>query len=1350
MHDAGGLVLVQDVQSAKFDGMPMNAQSTGCVDLVLPPAEMAEAIVRYAAEELTPAMLVSENPLNHATDGLDRIFQLLDRQHNLDFSHYKSTTVGRRVQRRIDMLCLESVDAYVDLLEEDPGELNDLYKDLLIGVTKFFRDPAAFKVLEKDVIPRVLQRLKAEEPIRVWVAGCATGEEAYSLAILIDEAIRSRGEQREIKIFATDAHHVSLHTAAKGIYPETSLSELSEDRKFRYFTRRRDGYHVSRDLRGHVVFAPHNLIHDAPFTQMDIVTCRNLLIYLRPVAQQKAISMFHFALKAAGVLFLGPSETPGEIAEEFATIDKKWRLYSKRRDVRLPVDTRLPLASNSKPTFASSKLTTPTVQTNRVDASLIGTYDRLLDRKMPPSFLINDKFEMLHTFGGAEKFLKLTSGRPTMSLVDLIDKSLKTAVAGAIQHALRKNDVVKYTGIQVPTEQGNQNLQLTIEPIFDPQTQVNNLLVEIEEIHSPVSDSSDHEMVNVSEFTQERVSSLESELRFSQENLQATVEEMETTNEELQAANEELTASNEELQSTNEELHSVNEELYTVNAESQRQVEEIARSNEDMDNLLATTRVGVIFLDHELYIRRFTPEIGRLFHLVPQDVGRSIEGFTHNLKHDELIDDLKDVIEAGREKELQVLDRRDNPFIVRMLPYRSGTEEIKGVVLTLIDVGSLRQAQGDLEQFKFMVEAATDGMLVADREEKIFYANPVMCELLGYSTGELAGKSVAEIDFLSDDHGYLAFFDGVEERKTQSFETTQRRKDGTTIPVEVNINAVDLRDQKYLFANVRDIRNRIDRDQEMRIHHLAVQATTNGVVISDPALEDNPIVYANPGFLEMSGYSVGEVVGQNCRFLQGSDTDKNSIEEIKNSVRDGKPCRVTILNYRKDGSQFWNDLQITPIKDKLGQIVNYVGVQSDVTSQREVRKQLEEAKQKVERVAAELLISERAAKQANVAKSEFLANMSHELRTPMTSVLGFADLLENELDDPTLQSKVETIKRNGEYLLSLLNDILDLSKIEAGKFEFANETVDLLKMLRELKSLMDVRADTEGIPLEFEFLTKIPKSITIDSLRVRQILVNLISNALKFTDHGKVTVKTELVTDGDDPKLDIHVCDTGIGMSEEAIDRIFKPFCQADPKTARKYGGTGLGLSISKRLAEGMQTTLSVESEEAVGSRFTLSIPVTHEHVKNTIDPKIDPVVAQKSDSKFPKIESSVLVVDDRRDVWRLSKYFLERCGATVSIAEDGRQALDCVAQAIADEQPYDLILMDMQMPVMNGQKAVEELRRRGVVTPVIAMTADAMEGEKERCLNFGCNAYLSKPFDGLKLMKMCAEILKRESSKET
>ena len=1344
IHDLGGLVISQDEHTAKFDGMPMNAQATGIVDLVLPPEGIAEALVRYIRDGLTPDFMAAEEIVANTAKGLDRIFQLLNQHHQLDFSHYKATTVGRRIQRRVELMGLGSVEEYVEQLETKPEEINELYKDLLIGVTKFFRDPEAFEVIEKDVIPKLMERLKPNQTIRFWVAGCASGEEAYSFAILLDEAVTKLELNSEIKIFATDAHHVSLHTAAKGMYPEDALSELSDERRSRYFRKKRDGYHVAPEIRRHVVFAPHNLIRDAPFTQMDLVSCRNLLIYLQPQAQKKSLSMFHFALKAGGTLFLGPSETPGEISDEFSTIDKRWRVYSKRRDIRLPLDTRMPLATPAE-SLTLSSITRPSANLPRVDNSLIGTYDRLLDRKMPPSFLVNEKYEMLHTFGGAERYLKLSSGRPTLSVLELVNNSLKTALAGALQHAVSKNDIVKYTGLQVQLNDGVEEVQLVVEPIVDTVSKVTNLLVEIESVKSTKSpDQLESSSVNLSQMDKERVASLESELRYSQENLQATVEEMETTNEELQASNEELVASNEELQSTNEELHSVNEELYTVNTENQRRIGEISRANEDMDNLLATTRVGVIFLDAELFIRRFTPEIGRMFHLVPQDVGRSIEGFTHNLKYDELVDDLKSVLIDQSEKEVPIFDRGGTPFLLRMLPYRSG-EEVSGVVLTLIDVTTLREAQADLEKFRFMAESANDSMALIKPDGQFDYVNPAFCKLLGYTHDELLALSIFDVDQNMNSTKFREVCEVTIKTGLSPFETKHRRKTGTELPVEVSFSDVEIDQETWLYANFRDISARKLAEQELNLQHLAIQSTEHGIVIADALADGIPIIYANPGFLKMTGYDSEEVIGVNCRFLQGEKTNPDTVKVIRDTISEGSGCRVTILNYRKDGTPFWNDLQIAPVFND-GQLTNFVGVQADVTQQRQVQVDLEEANTQVKMTLDRLRQSEQEAKQASVAKSQFLANMSHELRTPLTAVLGFADMLAKELKGTEKIEKVDTIKRNGSYLLSLLNDILDLSKIEAGKLQFANDSVDIRQVIDDVRSVMNVRATEEGIPLEFEWKSHVPSEITADHIRVRQILVNLIANALKFTNEGQVSVEIELKS-GDRQSLDIAVVDSGIGISEEQQSTLFEPFTQATEKTAQKFGGTGLGLNISRRLAEGMRSSIDVESELGSGSRFTLSVPVSDEQMQKLVKPDSDEKTDDQANSELPSLKARVLMVDDRRDVWRIGKFFLEQCGATVTIAEDGQQAVEAAERARISEEPYELILMDMQMPVMTGQEAVAELRKRGFKTPIIALTADAMDGERETCLRIGCNEYSAKPIDGPKLMDLCAKLLRNGTS---
>ncbi|MGV3483851.1 MAG: ATP-binding protein, partial [Planctomycetaceae bacterium] len=425
--------------------------------------------------------------------------------------------------------------------------------------------------------------------------------------------------------------------------------------------------------------------------------------------------------------------------------------------------------------------------------------------------------------------------------------------------------------------------------------------------------------------------------------------------------------------------------------------------------------------------------------------------------------------------------------------------------------------------------------------------------------------------------------------------------------------------------------------------------------------------------------------------------------------------------------------------DERGTLINFVGVQHDITEQVQSQQALE--------------LANRAANLANEAKSAFLATMSHELRTPLTAVLGFADMLRSESDQPDYLDKVETIKRNGQYLLALLNDVLDLSKIEAGKLDIDQEVIDILAVTHDVQSLMQIRATEAGIPLRFEYKTKLPREVTADEVRVRQILVNLISNAIKFTNAGEVLVTVELRHELQPPMLSISVKDTGIGITPEQQARLFTPFNQATQETTKRFGGTGLGLSISKRLAEGMGGMITVQSEVGVGSEFTFSLPVSEIQVQSlvparpaTTAPSEAAANAQAARPALPKIDGRILLADDRRDVWRIGKYFLEKCGAEVTIVEDGRQALDAVQRAQGDGNPFDLILMDMQMPVMTGREAVAAIRDLRLQIPIIALTADAMDGEREACLAMGCDEYFPKPIDGPRLMNLIASFLNESS----
>ncbi|MBC7975132.1 MAG: hypothetical protein H7138_09120, partial [Myxococcales bacterium] len=586
---AGGLVLAETAASAKFDSMPLSAAATGVVDHCHSPRDLARVLCGLPPREIAPdTAMLSEDP------AMDAVLRLLRDHFGIDFSLYKTTTVGRRIQRRVDLMRLGGLSSYVDHVKTDPEELNSLYQDLLIGVTQFFRDPEAFERLEQEVIPALLDRLPNlpnDEELRVWVAGCATGEEAYSLAILFWEAFAARSRPVRLKMLATDVHQGSLEHAGAGVYGDEQLQFVSPKRLQRFFTKRSSGYQVSQDLRQLIVFARHNVTKDAPFTKMNFISCRNMLIYFQPQPQRTVLSLFHFGLASGGVLFLGASETPGALTDEFISIDDHWKIYRKRRDVQLLSQVRLPLHRQ----HARRPMPIDVLRSHAPDPLILQTYDQLLDRFMPPGFLVDEDGGLIDSFAGAEKLLKVRRRRPSSHLLDLIDDELRPVVSGAIQRAVKERTAVAYSGVRMPAGEGGgeeQRATLTAEPLLPSRTGsrtgARHVLVTFQGIaaHRTVTvQQPEPTPIPANQASREHLDTLETELAYTRETLQATIEELETSNEEMQATNEELVASNEELQSTNEELHSVNEELYTVNAEYQQKISELRELNTDMAHL---------------------------------------------------------------------------------------------------------------------------------------------------------------------------------------------------------------------------------------------------------------------------------------------------------------------------------------------------------------------------------------------------------------------------------------------------------------------------------------------------------------------------------------------------------------------------------------------------------------------------------------------------------------------------------------------------------------------------------------------------------------------------------------------
>ncbi len=742
IHEAGGLVIVQDPETSAFDGMPKAALATGLTDLVLPPGAMPAKIVQYSHNPVRSEIRKVRIDIESGNE-LSAVFARLRRQFGVDFALYKPTTLARRLERRMNLKDVETLTDYLTMLDADSEELDHLYRDLLVEVTQFFRDKEAFEILKKEVIPKLFEQASPDDGLRIWAPGCATGEEAYSLAILFHEYAQAHKRNIDVKIFATDVHRTSLELASVGAYREASVMDMPRQYLERYFIHKRNQFVIHQDVRKMVIFAPHNLTKDPPFTKLDLVVCRNVLIYFNPATQRKVLTLFHFALRTGGVLFLGPSESLGELEEEFDVIDRHWKVLRKRRDIRLHPGTGLAAMPLSE---TAMMLRHPVVGPSSGDPQLPEIYEGLLTRYVPPSLLLNERHELVHSFGNARRFLQVPEGKATNDVLKMMDSTLSIAVSSALHQASKSQKLVVYSGVRIAVDGQDRLMTVTAVPLPNKRTQSTFYQVCLELEEAPAAPEPIHAFDAQGE-SAERISGLERDLMYTKEHLQSTIEELETSNEELQSTNEELVASNEELQSTNEELHSVNEELYTVNAEHQRKIEELIQLTSDMDNLLASTDIGAIFLDVDMNIRKFTPAVGQLFNLLPHDVGRPFKHISNNLQMDNMsiVSLIEQMHAEGKAVEKEVETPRNRSFLIRVLPYHAQSGQIAGTVLTFIDITAVKTAKRELSaserRLKAVLENSSSLIFVKDLDNRYLLTNNSFAAILNREAPTIVGKT---------------------------------------------------------------------------------------------------------------------------------------------------------------------------------------------------------------------------------------------------------------------------------------------------------------------------------------------------------------------------------------------------------------------------------------------------------------------------------------------------------------------------------------------------------------------------------------------------------------------------------
>ena len=1467
IKESGGLVIVQKPNEAQYASMPQNCIESGLVDLVLNVAQIGEALRDYLKNPRIQEYRDDSDNMELAED-YARILNAVSLYSGIDFTKYKTNTIYRRIERRIALNKFHGMSEYLDYLLSDTEERDLLYRDLLIGVTSFFRDEEAFRYLGEHVIMPLVKRRKQ---IRIWSIACSTGEEAYSLAILLCECMERLHIGVDVKIFATDVDQAAVLSAQRGIYQESLFQNMDQEIVDRYFEQTNGGYMVGEKIRKMIVFARHDIFKDAPFSRLNLIVCRNMFIYVKQEVQQKTIASFFSLLSDDdGYLFLGSSESTGELDDAYTLMDKKWKIYEKNKNYAGKDRLMYPVLSLSGALAVEQGERAGTAGAIQRKYRPSAISDKLLAAMAGPSILIDEEKRVVRVIQGGGQYMRLQDGQFDGSLESIFSPSLSLFISQMLADVKNAPPAMLEKCVVGLTDYPGECLFVRIH-YFDLQ-EGEFFLIRIRAEEENASQA-EIDSIDLRELKDRRIQELENSLKQSEWNLKLAVEESESRNEELQATNEELLASNEELQSTNEEMQSVNEELYTINAEYQNKIVELTTANADFDNLLLNADVGALYIDENMCIRKITPIMLQHTNLRITDLGRPVTQINFLDSYPDFIQDVAAVSRMNEILEKEITDMDNVIWLVRIRPYYDHSNTPGGVLVSMFDITKR------LETAKFELKRLTDSVpggvlrLRYDDALIIEYANDSFFDIVGYNAEEMR-------------HELHNCFDRLLQRdEWETLKTAIQHADsnGKLVKTECRLKC---RDGNFQWCSLQAVVFHMDRrielqcivtdisllkayEEQMKLERDYYNSLYENVVcgIMQYEIMDQSLrcLNMNEEAVRILGFSstdefrsqpkqtllelavpedgdyirrtllslreVGESVDFEHRItnqkdgahwitgtakviqtpdghrliqttfmdttgkrnaLEGIKAERDRYDRLYNILYHTAVCGIIQVDIGKNKIISVNRIAmdligetdlgkievflfgkepVTEYQKSLSKIGNLMHTLKHVNEKRDIRLALDRNGQasviiegSVSRIMEEegtgivqftfLDVTEReqlkeaemdlaVAIQANAAKTNFLSKMSHEIRTPMTGIMGMIDIARLNLNNREKVSEcLDKMKLSMNHLQMLVNDVLDMSKIESGKMEVRSVPFNLRELLNEMIEEYGFSASKNSIGLT-QVVSLTHPSVISDPMLLREVLGNLISNAIKFTEPMGVvilSVKEEPLKDNMS-QFTFQVRDSGCGISKENQEIIFDAFEQG--KSSDHYGipGTGLGLSICKNLVELLGGILQVKSRPGSGSEFFFTV-------------SMETAVQEEEEITLPSVNQDlsfsgkrILLAEDNELNAEIAQTLLSSYHFEVERVENGEKAVNSFLQK--PDHYYDLILMDIQMPILDGLNATREIRtskrRQSQSIPIIAMSANAFGEDVARSLNAGMNAHTTKPIEIEKLVQLISSYLPKQ-----